>query len=78
MTTSMLSTSDNPYNPYTDFDLWFAFDTQNGYNSCADLARQIESSPNASPEDENKAVEEAIDRIVALNLTGNYIKVTPN
>lgn len=78
MTTSMLSTSDNPYNPYTDFDLWFAFDTQNGYNSCAYLARQIESSPNASPEDENKAVEEAIDRIVALNLTGNYIKVTPN
>lgn len=74
----MLSTSDNPYNPYTDFDLWFAFDTQNGYNSCAYLARQIESSPNASPEDENKAVEEAIDRIVALNLTGNYIKVTPN
>lgn len=74
----MLSTSDNPYNPYTDFDLWFAFDTQNGYNSCAYLARQVELAPNSSPEDENKAVEEAIDRIVALNLTGNYIKVTPN
>ena len=70
-----LSTSDNPYNPFKDFGLWYAFDVQNGYNSCAYLARQIDELPVFSEEDENKRVEEAIDRIVALNLTGNYIKV---
>ena len=76
MSAVALSTSDNPYNPFTDFDLWYAFDTQNGYNSCAYLARQCDAIPTLSEEDEEKAVEEAIDRIVALNLTGNYIKVT--
>ena len=72
MSAVALSTSDNPYNPFTDFDLWYAFDTQNGYNSCAYLARQCDAIPTLSEEDEEKA----IDRIVALNLTGNYIKVT--
>lgn len=76
MSAVALSTSDNPYNPLKDFDLWYAFDTQNGYNTCAYLARQVDSIPTLSDEDEEKAVEEAIDRIVALNLTGNYIKVT--
>jgi hypothetical protein len=76
MAVCALSTSDNPYNPFKDFDLWYAFDVQNGYNSCAYLARQIDELPVFSEEDESKQVEEAIDRIVALNLTGNYIKVT--
>ena len=78
MPSYMLSTSDNPYNPFKDWDLWFAFDTQNGYNSCSYLARMCDAYADASPEDEEKSVNDAIDRIVALNLTGNYIKVDPD
>jgi hypothetical protein len=75
MHTAMLSTSDNPYNPFTDWKQWYAFDTQNGYNSCAYLARMCDAYADASPDDEEKSYEDAIDRICKLNLTGNYIKV---
>ena len=71
----MLSTKDNPWNPFTDWKQWYAFDTQNGYNSCAYLARMCDTYADASPEDEEKSYEDAIDRICKLNLTGNYIKV---
>lgn len=69
-----LTTEDNPYDPYTNFDEWFAFDTQNGYNTCAYLARLAKTS-NAVSEKENVIeIESAIDRIIDLNLTGNYKK----
>lgn len=71
----LLSTSDNPWNPFTNFDEWFAFDTQKGYNSLSYLAR-IAKTSSSLPEDEyNQAVEDAVDSICRLNLTGNYIKV---
>ena len=40
----MLSTSDNPYNPFTQFREWYAFDIANGYNTCSYLARVCELS----------------------------------
>lgn len=71
----MLSTKDNPYNPFTDFDNWFAFDTQNGYYSCGLLARLTKSSDDISDADESIAIEAAIDEIIRLNPIGLYIKV---
>ena len=35
----MLTTTDNPYNPFKNFDEWFMYDTEKGYNSCGYLAR---------------------------------------
>ena len=29
----MLTTIDNPFNPFTNFDDWYAFDTSKGYNT---------------------------------------------
>lgn len=29
----MLSTIDNPYSPFDEFDKWFKFDVVHGYNS---------------------------------------------
>lgn len=70
-----LTTTDNPYNPHTQFDEWKAFDELQGYNSCAYLARIVKSSDDLSPLDQAIAVEEAIDEIVALNILGIYKKI---
>jgi hypothetical protein len=74
---TMLTTLDNPFNPFTQFDEWFAFDTEKGYNSCNYLARIARVSDDLSEADESSAIEEAIDEIVEMNITGLYIKVTP-
>ena len=34
-----LTTNDNPFDPFDQFDSWFMFDVDNGYNSCAFLDR---------------------------------------
>lgn len=77
-----LSTSDNPYNPFTQYEEWEAFDVLQGYNSSAYLDRIVLDSPDLSPEDQSFAIETAIDDIVAENLVGqatgnevNYIKI---
>ena len=70
-----LSTLDNPYNFFTQFDQWYAFDTEKGYNTCAYLARIAATSTEMSEKDYEQSVENAVDDALRLNLTGNYIKV---
>jgi len=72
----MLSTLDNPFNPFTQYDEWNAFDMSMGYNTNAYLARIAMSSDELSEEDESLAIDQAMNEIVELNLTGNYIIVT--
>lgn len=72
----MLTTSDNPFNPFIDFDNWYRFDVDKGYNTCSYLDRIARSSDELSEEDQNLAILTAIDEILSFNLTGNYIKVT--
>ena len=70
-----LTTTDNPFSPFTQFREWYAFDTQKGYNTCAYLGRLARISNGVSDDDNAKTIEEAIDEIVKLNLTGKYKKV---
>lgn len=72
---AMLSTLDNPFNPFVDWSNWQRFDEDNGYNSTNYLARIATTSPDLSTDDCNDAVERAIDEIIELNVTGNYIKI---
>lgn len=72
---SMLTTIDNPYDPFTQFDEWYAYDESKGYHSCSYLARITKSSDELSPLDEELAIESAIDEIVKMNVLGLYKKV---
>ena len=70
-----ITTEDNPYNPYTHFDEWYAFDTSHGYNSCAYLARLARTAYGLSDRENDLEIEDAIDKICNLNATGNYKKL---
>lgn len=76
MEESMLTTADNPYNPFTQFDEWYAFDEEKGYHTCAYLARIVKTSDELSEADQQLASEQAIAEIVQYNLLGNYKRVT--
>lgn len=72
----MLSTVDNPWSPFTHFNEWNEWDMRAGYHTLAFLGRIAVTSPDLSPADESKAIEDAIDEIVTENALGLYIKMT--
>lgn len=70
-----LTTFDNPYDPFTDFDHWFYYDTEKGYDSCGYLARIARTSNQLSDEENTKEIERAIDEIIRLDFMHIYKKV---
>jgi hypothetical protein len=70
-----VTTIDNPFSPFTEFDEWFAFDTEKGYNTCAYLARIAKTSIELSDEDQNQAINDAVNEIVRMNVLGIYKRV---
>ena len=75
MAVHMLTTMDNPYNPFTQFDEWLQFDESSGYFSIQYLARLTLTSHDLSEVDQSIAIENAIDEIVRENINGMYTKV---
>ena len=61
---SMLTTFDNPFNPFTEFDRWWKEDLLLGHNCCSLLANESNVSDIASDEVNDKAIIEAMERIV--------------
>ena len=41
MNDTFLTTTDNPYNPFTQFDQWYTYDYDKGYMTCALVAKYI-------------------------------------
>jgi hypothetical protein len=72
----MLTTVDNPYDPFTQFDEWHSFDTHAGYYTSALLARVAITSDELSDVDQDLAIEMAIDEIVSENVLGIFKKVS--
>lgn len=72
---SMLTTVDNPYDPFTQFDEWYAYDESKGYHTTSLLARITRTSHELSEPDQSLAIEQAIDEIVFENVSGMHRKV---
>ena len=68
----MLTTFDNPYNPFTQFDQWFLFDTEKGYNTCDYLGRVTKTSDEFTDEEYSQAIEAAIDEIIKYDFMNIY------
>lgn len=71
----MLTTIDNPYDPFEDFLRWFEYDEQHGYFSCERIARFAKVNDGMSNEEQTDIIEGAIDKIIELDFTGLFRKV---
>ena len=74
----MLTTVDNPFDPFTRFDEWLEYDNKMGYNTPAFLDRIANVSNDMSEPDQALAIQEAIDEIVYENVSGMWRKVSRN
>lgn len=70
-----LTTFDNPYDPFTQFDSWFAFDVEKGYYSCSRLARVAKISEEMTEKEVSEEIERAIDEIIQYDFLNIYKKV---
>ena len=77
-TETMLTTFDNPYDPFDDFVHWFLFDVEKGYNTCGKLARIARSSEEFSTIEDKRETERAIDEIIDHDFLNIYKKITRN
>ena len=72
----MLTTIDNPYDPFEEFTQWLLFDNEKGYGTCDYLGRIARTSEQLSQEENDEEVERAIDEIIAIDFRNIYKKVT--
>lgn len=72
----MLTTVDNPFNPFTQWDAWFSYDRAMGYNTPSLLARVVALSDEMSEADQALAIQVGIDEIVRENVSGLHRKVS--
>jgi hypothetical protein len=71
----MLTTFDNPFDPFTQWDEWYAWDMNAGYHTPGLLARIAKTSDELSEADQHLAIQQAIDEIVRENVLGVHKKV---
>lgn len=71
----MLTTFDNPFDPFEQFTSWYLFDVEKGYNTCSYLARIAHFSDDMTEKEEDEENERAIDEIIRLNPLNIYKKV---
>ena len=64
---SMLTTVDNPFDPFEQFTSWFLFDVEKGYNSCGKLARIANVSESMSETEFNNEIDSAIDKLIKVD-----------
>jgi len=74
-TRSMLTTFDNPYDPFKQFDSWLMYDNDRGYNSCSRLGRIARTSDQLSDEENEEEIERAIDEIIKYDFMNIYKKI---
>lgn len=72
----MLTTVDNPWNPFTNYDEWLAWDRAQGYDTPGFLARIANVSLDLSDADLDQSIEDAIDEICKQNVSGLYRKAS--
>lgn len=71
----MLTTIDNPYNPFTHWDEWLKFDRDQDYYTNEYLARVADTDVSMSNEENDRATRAAMVDIVKYNPTKLWVLV---
>ena len=71
----MLTTLDNPFNPFDDFTSWFMFDCEKGHNTSSRLARIAKIDSEMTQKEVEEEMDRAMDLIVKYDLEDKYIKI---
>lgn len=74
----MLTTIDNPFNPFDQFIPWFMFDIEKGYYTCSKIARLVTIAEDMSQKEIDVAMDNAIDRLIEIDPLHIYIRVNRN
>ena len=74
-TCCMLTTVDNPYNPFDDFTSWYMFDMEKGYDCCGKLMRIANISDDLTESEQNQEIEKAIDTIIKYDFMDLFQKI---
>lgn len=69
----MLTTIDNPYDPFTQWDDWLRYDRDQGYYTNEYLARVANTDENNSDEENKAILRAAMKDIVTYNPTEMWI-----
>ena len=72
----MLTTFDNPFNPFEQFDDWYLFDKEKGYDCCEKLDLLAEITDEMSEVEKDIETERVIDRLIELDFLDIYTKVS--
>lgn len=76
MTQFKITTNDNPFDPFEEWDDWFFFDVEHGYYSCSRLDRIVNIGDDFTERETNAELERAIDQIIKHDFTDTYKKVS--
>ena len=74
----MLTTFDNPYNPFDQFTAWLLYDQEKGYNTCSYLARIAKIDDEMTQAEVDAETNRAIDEIIKYDFMNIYKKVWRN
>lgn len=70
-----ITTFDNPFDPFKQFESWFMFDVEKGYNTCSYLARISNVTEDMTEQEADAEIERAIDDIIKYDFLNVYKKV---
>ena len=71
----MLTTIDNPFDPFEQFTSWMLFDKEKGYDSSERLMRIANISDDMPQKEVDEEIERAIDEIIKYDFMNIYVKV---
>lgn len=68
----VITTTDNPYDPFTEWDQWYAWDERQGHHTSGLVARFTVTSEDLSVPDQEDAIDQAMVEIVESRMYGDY------